>query len=173
MKIVRCITQKWPDGPHWEFDALWLGADAVGTWLGVPEGTWLSRPSRGFHAACDHVVLVPHDAWWLATFYDDDPRRPVDTYVDITTPAAWSDDTVSCVDLDLDVIRRTDGSVFIDDEDEFEEHQHALGYPRDVITTARTSADAVLRAVAANEIPFNRAVAARWILNLRAAESPR
>jgi protein associated with RNAse G/E len=116
------------------------------------------------------VVLVPHDDWWLATFYDDDPRRPVDTYVDITTPAEWTEDAVTCVDLDLDVVRRTDGSVFVDDEDEFEEHQHSLGYPSDVIASARASAAAVLRTVDADEIPFNRAVAARWIAKLRNAD---
>lgn len=140
----------------------------MGTWLGVSEGTWLSRPSRGFHAAADHAVLVPHDEWWLATFYDDDPRRPVDTYVDITTPAIWSEDSVTCVDLDLDIIQRIDGSVFVDDEDEFEEHRHTLGYPADVVEGARASAVAVLRRVEANEPPFNRAVAARWITKLRA-----
>lgn len=167
MRTVRCITRKWPDAAHWEFDARWLGADAVGTWLGVPEGTWLSRPSRGFHAACDHVVLVPHDDWWLATFYDDDARRPVDTYVDITTPATWEGDEVICVDLDLDVIRRTDGSVFLDDEDEFHEHQRLLGYPDEVVAAARASAAAAIVGVETDEVPFNRAVAARWIAKLR------
>ncbi|MGN6721686.1 MAG: DUF402 domain-containing protein, partial [Marmoricola sp.] len=117
----------------------------------------------------DHVVLVPHDDWWLATFYDDDARRPVDTYVDITTPAIWTDDAVTCVDLDLDVVRRVDGSVFVDDEDEFAEHQHSLGYPSDVIAQARASATTVLRGVEADEIPFNRAVAARWIAKLRSS----
>ncbi|HWU31399.1 MAG TPA: DUF402 domain-containing protein [Marmoricola sp.] len=113
------------------------------------------------------MVLVPHDDWWLATFYDDDPRRPVDTYIDITTPAEWTDDAVTCVDLDLDVVRRIDGSVFIDDEDEFDAHQYELDYPRDVVAAARGSADGVLRVVEADEIPFNRAVAARWIAKLR------
>ena len=112
-------------------------------------------------------MLVPHDDWWLATFYDDDPRRPVDTYVDITTPVTWSDDTMTCVDLDLDVVRRTDGSVFLDDEDEFEEHQRTLAYPSEVVANARASASAILSAVEADEIPFNRAVAARWIAKLR------
>lgn len=165
MRTIRCITQKWPDSDHWEFDALWLGADAVGTWLGVPEGTWIARPARGFHAACDHVVLVPHDDWWLATFYDDDPRRPVDTYIDITTPAEWSEDAVTCVDLDLDVVRRTDGSAFIDDEDEFAEHSPA--YPYEVVRAARSTADGILGVIEADAAPFNRASASRWIAKLR------
>ncbi|GAC1385960.1 MAG: hypothetical protein NVSMB48_23980 [Marmoricola sp.] len=170
MRTIRCVTRKWPDSPHWEFDARWLGADSVGTWLGVREGTWLSRPQAGFHASCDHVVLVPHDDWWLATFYDDDARRPVDTYVDITTPATWTDDTITCVDLDLDVVRRVDGSVFVDDEDEFDEHQRSLAYPSDVVRSARASAQVVLSGVEADEGPFHRGAARRWISKLRAGE---
>lgn len=114
-------------------------------------------------------MLVPHDDWWLATFYDDDARRPVDTYVDITTPPIWTDDAVTCVDLDLDVVRRIDATVFIDDEDEFAEHQHTLGYPTEVIDRARASAATVVRGVKADQTPFNRAVAARWITKLRQA----
>ena len=56
------------------------------------------------------MTLVPHDAWWLATFYGDDPKRPFDTYVDIATPAVWhGEDLVRAVDLDLDVIQGTTG----------------------------------------------------------------
>ena len=169
MRSVHCITQKWPHAPHWEFEARWLGADAIGTWLGVPEGTWIARPARGFHATAAHVVLVPHDDWWLATFYDDDPQRPVDTYVDITTPAMWSPDgaTVTCVDVDLDVIRARDGVVFLDDEDEFLVHQRELGYPATVIAAAQQSAAEVLRLVEDDAAPFNRRAAARWIAKLR------
>ena len=30
---------KWGDRPHWEFDALFLGSDRHGDWLGIPVGT--------------------------------------------------------------------------------------------------------------------------------------
>ena len=58
------------------------------------------------------------------------------------------------VDLDLDVIRRTNGHVFIDDEDEFERHTVELGYPSDVVSGARTTADDVLAAVTEARPPF-------------------
>ena len=70
---VRVECRKWPDSPHWEFDAILLGIDAHGTWVGIPKGTWLASPVRAFHAAADHVMLVPHDDWWLATLLR---RRP-------------------------------------------------------------------------------------------------
>jgi len=169
-RTVRVLTRKWRDDPHWEFDAVRLGVDALGHWVGVPRGTWLSKPDKGFTAWADHVVLLPHDAWWVATIYGDDLDRPVDFYVDMTTPCAWSADEseVRCVDLDLDVIRETDGRVWLDDEDEFAAHQVAFGYPAEVIAAAESSAEEILAAVTAQVAPFDGS-AGRWIEKLRAA----
>ena len=41
------------------------------------------------------------------------------------------------VDLDLDVVVTREGHLYVDDEDEFAEHQVALGYPPEVIDLAR------------------------------------
>jgi hypothetical protein len=167
-RIVRVVMRKWPDLPHWEFDAVRLGADAHGYWLGVPSGTWLSRPEKGFHAWCDHVVLVPHDGWWLATMYGDDASRPVDYYVDMSTPSEWSADgsTVRTFDLDLDVVREPDGRIYVDDEDEFAEHQVTLGYPADLVAGARASCAEVLEAVTEQRGPFDGSHR-DWIARLR------
>ena len=166
---MRVLTCKWPDLPHWEFDAVRLGADEHGHWVGVPSGTWLSRPDRGFHAWCDHVVLIPYDAWWVATLYGDDVGRPVDVYVDITTPSEWSADesTVRAVDLDLDVNKEPDGRIWVDDEDEFAEHQVTLGYPEDVVKAAIRSCEDVLRAVTEGADPFS-GVHREWLARLSA-----
>jgi len=168
LSTVRVLTRKWPDSPHWEFDAVRLGVDAHGYWVGVPAGTWLAKPGKGFTATADHVVLVPHDGWWLATLYGQDAERPVNVYVDMTTPGVWSEDrsSVSCVDLDLDVIESTDGQIWIDDEDEFAEHQQVLGYPADIIAGAERSCAEVFAALTAKSGPFD-GVAMDWLARLR------
>ncbi|MCW2806176.1 MAG: hypothetical protein JWQ93_131 [Marmoricola sp.] len=164
---VRVECRKWPDDPHWEFDGLLLGIDGHGTWIGVTEGTLLASPTRAFQAAADHVTLVPHDAWWLATFYVDHPRRPFDTYVDITNPAVWhGEGLVRAVDLDLDVIKGTTGRVWVDDEDEFAQHRVSLGYPEYVIEQAVASCEDVLAAVEAGKAPFDGSHR-DWIARLR------
>jgi protein associated with RNAse G/E len=112
------------------------------------------------------VVLIPHDAWWVATMYGDDADRPVDVYVDISTPSTWTDDEIRTVDLDLDVIRDPDGRVWVDDEDEFAEHQRSLGYPADVIAAAETSCAEVLEAVRDLSGPF-AGVHLDWLARLR------
>ncbi|MBO9520771.1 MAG: DUF402 domain-containing protein [Nocardioidaceae bacterium] len=169
-RTTRVLTRKWPDGPHWEFDAVRLGVDAHGHWVGVPAGTLLARPDKAFTAWADHVVLLPHDAWWVATIYGTDEDRPVDFYVDITTPCVWSDDesSVSAVDLDLDVIREVDGRIWVDDEDEFAEHQVTLGYPGDVVERAVSSCAEVLAAMQAGRAPFD-GIGLEWIARLKAA----
>lgn len=162
-------TRKWPDAPHWEFLGQRLGTDAAGTWVGVPSGTLICKPGKQFVAWCDHVVLVPATAGYLATLYGDDADRPVDCYVDITTPPVWNEEgsEVRLVDLDLDVIRATDGTVVIDDEDEFAQHQVQFGYPAAVIAAARRECDAVFGAVQARTKPFDGSHRA-WIEALRA-----
>ncbi|MCW2833403.1 MAG: hypothetical protein JWN68_1356 [Nocardioides sp.] len=156
---------KWGDRPHWEYEATILGADDHGEWLGFPAGTQYSRPGHEFIGQRNHVGLVPavvegQRPWHLATFWAAAgdlgvPGSDVQIYVDATTPAEWEGDLLRAVDLDLDVVRRFDGSVFIDDEDEFLEHQVSFGYPADVIAAARASADEVRAAVEAGAAPYD------------------
>ena len=164
-RSVRVLTRKWPDEPHWEFDGVRLGTDGHGHWIGVPTGTLLSRPGMTMTAVAPHVVLVPHDGWWLGTLYGHDPERPFDVYVDVTTPASASEDEVRAVDLDLDVIRGTTGRVWIDDEDEFAAHRVSLGYPPDVVAAAVASAEELLAAVRDAKPPFDGTHLA-WIARL-------
>jgi predicted RNA-binding protein associated with RNAse of E/G family len=167
-RLIRVLTRKWPDSPHWEYDALRLGMDEYGEWVGLPLGTRMSRPGVTLHASAAHVVLLPHGAWWVATFYGDDPERPVDTYVDIATPWRWNHDEseARAVDLDLDVIKGTTGRVWVDDEDEFAEHRVSLGYPPDVVEQAVGACADVERAVTGQAGPFAGAHL-DWLARLR------
>ena len=155
---VRVEMTKWREHPHWEMDALWLGSDDAGDWIGFPRGTVMSRPGLDFVCKNHQVGLVPPDSW-LATFHG--PGGDVRTYVDMTTVPVWDRDVVRTVDLDLDVIELLDGSVVVDDEDEFEEHQVRYGYPAEVISLALATKDTVLEAVRSRAWPFDGA-AAPW-----------
>jgi hypothetical protein len=168
LRSARVLTRKWPDEPHWEFDAIRLGIDGHGQWLGVPKGTWLAKPAKGFTAQADHVVLLPHDGWWVATIYGDDAERPMDVYVDMTTPCVWSQDesTVTCVDLDLDVIQSVNGEIWVDDEDEFAEHQVLFGYPAEIVAGAEASCRDVLEELTEKTGPFD-GIALDWLARLR------
>lgn len=159
-RLISVVFTKWGGRPHWRFQCRRIGEDAFGTWMAGAPGTVLQRGDEppvvvphGF------VGLVPTAGDWMAFF---DGAGPHGVYVDVPTTPVWRRDVVTCVDLDLDVIRRTDGVVELLDEDEFLDHQVRLGYPAAVIAGARATADWLLEAVAARREPFD-AVGAAWL----------
>jgi protein associated with RNAse G/E len=74
---------------------------------------------------------------------------------------------VRAVDLDLDVIRLQDGHVFVDDEDEFDEHRLAYGYPPDVVALAELTRDRVHAMILGEVAPYD-GTHRRWLAALRA-----
>jgi hypothetical protein len=170
---VRVVFRKWGDRPHWEYDALRLGEDEHGTWVGAAAGTRLSRPGAGFAAPGHFVSLVPADRPFVATFYDPGwaavVASGVDVYVDITTVPRWDGAVVTMVDLDLDVVRGWTGRVWVDDEDEFADHRVRFGYPAEVVRLAASSCDAVHAALRGGQPPYDGVVGARWLSRLRQA----
>ena len=155
---------KWPRRPHWEFEATYLGSDDAGDWLGIPAGTKMTRPGADYVAPVHQVGLSPARGGvgrgWIATFHADGGK--VHTYVDMTTPPYWTDLVLRAVDLDLDVVRDPDGRVWLDDEEEFVQHQRELDYPPAVVTLAELTAERILAAVRDQRYPFD-GTADEWL----------
>ena len=84
----------------------------------------------------------------------------------MTTVPEWTGRTVTMVDLDLDVVLGRDGSLVLDDEDEFEVHRVELGCPEEVVDLARRTADAVVAAIRAGTEPFG-SVGDAWVARAR------
>ena len=166
---VRLEMTKWGDQPHWQMDAVYLGHDEAGDWIGFRRGTLMSRPGMQVVSRNDQVGLVPAAGTavgraWLATFHG--PGGSFWTYVDMTTVPVWDGHTVRAVDLDLDVIEALDRSVFVDDEDEFAEHRVSLGYPDDIVELATATRDLVRSAISGKLPPFDGR-SAPWLDLLR------
>ncbi|MGH3587456.1 MAG: DUF402 domain-containing protein [Pseudonocardia sp.] len=165
MTGVRVAFGKWGGGRHWEFDAVRLGDDHHGTWLGAPRDTVFTRPGGEFTSAWDQVVLVPQ-AGFLASFYEDVPAAPMHTYVDVTTSPRWAGPVLHTIDLDLDVVRDRDGRVFVDDDDEFAAHRVQLGYPAELVASALRTCAEVRDAVEGRRPPFDGPTADHWLAQL-------
>ncbi|SEO10041.1 DUF402 domain-containing protein [Actinacidiphila rubida] len=154
--LVRVDYHKYDGSLHWNLRMRRLGEDEHGVWLGLP-ANGITR--KGHNPAVlvpeAHVILFPRGDWWTATF-NDAPRK-TEIYCDITTPPEWpSQDTVTMVDLDLDVLRKrgADAPLLVD-EDEFAEHQVRYGYPPDVVTAAQDAAERLMVAVRDGTGPFD------------------
>ena len=164
------VFRKWGDRPHWEYDAVLVGEDQHGTWIGARAGTPVARPGVTFDAPADFVSVVPRRGAFVATYYREHPRPagdpPIELYVDITTVPAWTRTgtraVVTMVDLDLDVVRGRTGRVWVDDEDEFAEHRIAFAYPTPLVVHATHSCDVVLGAVQRRDAPYDGSAAA-WL----------
>lgn len=168
MTPIRVVYLKYDGSLHWHMELGRLGADEYGTWLAAPAGSRCQRGSEEpvtFPQA--YVLLIPRVGGWTMTC----SAEPcwTELYIDITTVPRWiADDRVEMVDLDLDVVRRFDGSAEILDEDEFAEHQVRYGYPPEVISHAEHAASAMLAAVISGAEPFGQ-VCRAWLAKVPAA----
>ena len=101
---------------------------------------WRERP---------YVLTVQWEADW----------QPRSLYIDITTATSWSDGTVRCVDMDLDLILdHGSEAVFLDDEDEFEEHRVLWSYPEELVKGCHAAVEEVRGLLALQEGPFDQAI---------------
>jgi hypothetical protein len=162
---VRVEFTKWGGLPHWVFGGVYLGSDDHGDWLGHVAGTRIVRPGKDVVVDSPWVTLAPADGSpWIGSF--NGPGHHLEVYVDIATAPVWQGSSVRAVDLDLDVVwARDEPSPRIVDQDEFEEHQVALGYPTGVVAMAAEAAPAVLAAVGERRPPFDGS-ADRWLSRL-------
>ncbi len=150
---IRIETTKWDGSPHWVHPGQYVGADDLGVWVGFPTGTHHWRPGLAYDSRVGSVTLLPHNDWCAMTFHA--PGIWADVYVDLATPTTWEGTTARLIDLDLDVVRRSDGSIYLDDEDEFEQHRVQLGYPDDVASRIRDRAATLQRDLAAGRGAFD------------------
>ena len=72
------------------------------------------------------------------------------------------------IDMDLDVVDRAVGGIYIDDRDEWDEHRVHYGYPADIVAHLEALAVDLERKVRAAEAPFDEATADAWLERLAA-----
>lgn len=159
-EFVVARNRKWDGAAHWTVPGYYLGADDYGHWVYQAAGAFVAKPGAAFLAESAAVLLVPFDAHWVATFYDKDQPEGTSLYVDIVTDVKWAKLErgngweMTLIDMDLDVIVNN-GRTWVDDEDEFAEHQIRYGYPAEVIQGMQSACDEVHRMVLAHEGPFD------------------
>lgn len=169
---MELVSEKWGGHPHYRGVAHHLGEDEHGTWVWGPAGRTIYRGDTAlFVTEHDALTVVVPGAWWAAAWWIGHPS--LELYVNINTPAIWDGDRIVSVDLDLDVVRTSDGRVEIVDRDEFELHRVEYGYPSDLIAGAEAAAAEVHALVSRNCPPFDGVAAKAWAERARAARRAR
>lgn len=165
---VTIERHKWPDVPHYEYDATHLGDDDHGSWYFAPSGNEIRRGGELlFHSEHLSLYLVPVDRPWMVWF-GANPSFDFDVYVDVGTVPVRGADRITMVDLDLDVVRRTSGAVDVLDEDELVTNAATYGYPSALIAHAERVAREVVSLVEAGAEPFATA-SHEWMRRARRA----
>lgn len=168
---VHTDYRKWDGSPHWQSHGTLLAVDDHGVWVAYPQGTHFERPGAAFDIGQDSVSLFPAAGFTPAFNAPTGRPEQVAVYVDITTPPVWhrTDDGgwhVTMIDLDLDVVQRANGFIYVDDEDEFIDHQRKFGYPSDTVQSAQHDARDVFAAVRDGRGPFD-GTGWRWLETMR------
>lgn len=145
---------KYGNAPHWRHEAIWLGRDEHGTWLGAPAGSIVQRGTEpAIQWPAPYVQLIPDSGWFTLIGNPAESRYML--YIDIIAGRRWTEpDRVEMIDVDLDIVRDADGAVHVLDEDEFAEHQRKLGYPQWLVDRARATAAEIVVATELGQEPF-------------------
>lgn len=158
--LVVSRNRKFNGKAHWVVPGRYLGTDEHGIWIFQGTHEFISRPGAALYTESDAVLLVPHTGEYVATFYDDAHPAGVRMYVDLAHDFAWNRIRPGIfefhmIDMDLDVISTRARGVFVDDEDEFAEHQVQMDYPRTLIETIEAECRRIFAAVNTAAAPFD------------------
>ena len=160
---ARVRFAKWGGTPHWNAQVVWLGEDEHGWWAGWPDGTQWNRPGGSFVSRGLQVGLFPRDRGFAATFYEPVADYDFRVYVDVATvPTLTAKGVITAVDLDLDVVQRFDGTVAVEDEDEFEVHARRYAYPPEVVTQAERECARLVAELGSGARHFAEDLAQAW-----------
>lgn len=164
--MTRRVTVQFlknPDIIHWGFEANWLGEDDWGDWIAVPTGSrrWKGEVTMS-PTDSSAVFCMPRGEWWHL-HYNGSNAHNYSHFVDIVTPPVWvADDRYEMVDLDLDVAVHRDGTIEIQDEDEFQVHQVRYRYTPEMIREAERETRRIVTRLERGEEPFFE-IAGRWL----------
>ena len=160
--------RKWDGGVHWVHECVYLGSDRWGDWFGQRPGWDSSRPGRVVVPQHANVTLLPPSGDYAYTRNAAPHRTRI--YIDIAWDVRWHDGEPTGIDMDLDVVERTDIGIYVDDRDEWDEHRVRYGYPLDLVTRLEALTLDLEARVTAHDAPFDDDTADGWLARLAAMD---
>ena len=142
---IHIVSTKYDGSPHYDYWGRLIDEYAGVLRIVTDEGTpWTGYRGEG-RMRSTMTQLFFTDRWYNV-FHNYRPvgRLGMHWYANIGTPARLEGDTLRWIDLDLDLLQTEVSGLFVDDEDEFEDHQVAMGYPAEMVGQARAALEELL-----------------------------
>ena len=95
------------------------------------------------------------DRWYNIFRFAQPDGKLRNYYCNVNVPATFDSDTLSYVDLDLDILVDPDFSYRILDVEDFERNAKCYGYPTEVQAEARQALDELVIMIETRAFPFN------------------
>ena len=95
------------------------------------------------------------DCWYNVFRFAQPDGELRNYYCNVNVPPAFDGETLSYVDLDLDILVQPDFSYQILDVVDFEANVKRYGYPVEVQTNARRAVDELVKMIQTREFPFS------------------
>ena len=95
------------------------------------------------------------DRWYNIFRFGDSDRRLKKFYCNINMPPQFDGQTLTYVDLDIDVLVEPDLSYKVLDLEDFEDNARHYNYPSDIQQRARRALDEVIGLIDTRAYPFN------------------
>ena len=152
---IRVIGTKYDGSPRDEWPAQLIEKHGPLLRLYVPAGTKeIVQGTRHQVIRDGSTCLFWTDRWYNVWQFD----RPegVLVYANVAMPCQFDGCVLRWVDLDIDIVCHTDGSIVVKDEDEFEEHIVRFAYPEHVVEHTLAARHELLRLARAGNFPFAR-----------------
>lgn len=151
-RMIEVHSFKWLRRPTTVAVTRLLGEDVFGRWLGITQGApwWAADGSRCGVFEKSFIKVVPSGSFWTACFNSVDPLIDVD----IVLPVQWVGDTLEETDLELDILRDTNGNVHVRDQEEFKRIQEVWAMPDDIVAQAEATCEQVCAMVECGVEPF-------------------
>jgi hypothetical protein len=101
------------------------------------------------------VAMLSEEMPLVVSFRFDAKRELYETYADAALPATRQGEEISFIDLEIDLVGHPDGTYFIKDVEDFEQHRVEYGYPDEVVAAAWQGIDFAETAWVARKFPFD------------------
>lgn len=154
-RIITIQSLKYGNRLHYEWNTRLLEKTRDYLFVLSEYGRPLKHYTRGQTFTIENwtIEFISLNSWFTVSA-DVADGRIYQYYCNINQPARIDGDVVSFVDLDLDYVYRN-GEWKVVDEDDFAVNAVKLGYPDELMRTARAELESLQRRVANKQFPFD------------------